>query len=52
MSLAKYVQEPSFFCNALSVSSPKEVDLKISFLVCFQFYEISPLGGLRNPSST
>ena len=47
MSFAKYVQEPSFFFKALSVSSPNKVDLKSNFLVFFQSFVSVPFGGLR-----
>ena len=34
-SFAKYVQVPSFFCKALSASSPNFVDLNISLFTFF-----------------
>ena len=52
MSLAKYVHVPSFFCKALSVSSPKLEDLNINLLVFFQELESSPLGASKKPSNT
>ena len=51
-SLAKYVQEPSFFCKALFESSPNKADLNISLLIFFQSLFSSPLGGSKYPSST
>ena len=52
MSLAKYVHVPSFFCKALSESSPKLDDLNINLLVFFHELESSPLGASKKPSNT